>query len=59
MDIFLAIFGTVVLYLGVRVFSEIKRQDKEFSRVKVESEVQKEISRKRRIDALYGRSKND
>ena len=59
MDIFLVAFGTVVLYLAVRVLSETKRRDKELVMVKSKSEVQKEILRQRRIDALYGKNRND
>ena len=59
MDIFLAVFGTVVLYLAVRVLSETTRQDKDLVMIKSKSEAQKEVLRQRRIDALYGRGKND
>lgn len=59
MDIFLVAFGTVVLYLAVRVLSETNRRDKDLVMIKSKSEVQKEVSRQRRIDALYGRGKND
>jgi hypothetical protein len=59
MDIFLVAFGTVVLYLAVRVLSETKRRDKELVMIRSENEVQSEILRQRRIDALYGKGKND
>jgi hypothetical protein len=59
MDIFLAAFGTVVLYLAVRVLFENRKRDKEIITIGLTDEAQKETIRKRRIDSLYGRNNDD
>jgi hypothetical protein len=58
-DIIFLFIGSLIAMLGIITARSAAEKRLEFIRIQTEDQIRREEFRKRRIDSLYGRGKND
>jgi hypothetical protein len=58
-DIILLFMGSLIAMLGIITARALTEKKMEFIRIQTEDQILREKNRKKHIDSLYGRGKND